>query len=429
MLAAMSPWRLAALALIVSSVPAYGQRAEGEAEFQRGRKLMAAGRYTQACQAFEASMKLDRENGTLYNLGLCHEKLGKLASAWSEFVELSRADPNEARAKDATRRAAALEPRLTRMHVTVAGKADGETVMRNGLDVTALHDVDAPVDPGTYTFEAKAPGREPYSVEVELSAEGKTIEVRIPKLARLAAGRDDGENRNDATGIVAEPATYPKELAYRPILIPHGMAEISGDVSAGMNADYERTGLYAGARGRARLGPFEARITTGFILRAPTAMNRPNPWDAIGLGLRYPLGPELVVGLDYTEVQPLRADRRGTDLAANVERKLLILPQVAVDGVGGFVFAQREAPGNAFTLYGEGRAQFGVTGGLSLQAYARLDLHLLGDLYDYTTRLEVAALALYAIAPDFDVFAQAGSTLLPDAALHTYLVGASWRIR
>jgi hypothetical protein len=428
----MPSGRLATLVLIALIAPAghaYGQRAEGEAEFQRGRSLMAEGKYARACKAFEASMKLDPQKGTLYNLGLCHEKAGKLATAWSELIELSRTDTNPARAKDAARRAAALESRLTRMRLVLAEKLDGQTVVRDGLDVTALHGSDAPVDPGRYTFEATAPGREPYSIAVELSEEGKTIEVRIPRLKKSTASRDDAPGGEPPAGIEPEPASYPRDLPHRPILIPHGGGEVSGDLSAGADDGYERTAFYAGARARARLGPFEARIATGFILRAPATMNRPNPWDAIGLGLRYPIGPELVVGLDYTQRQPLRAERRGSDLAANVERKLLILPRVAVDGTGGVVFAQREAPGNAFTLYGEGKVQFGIDGGWSLQAYARLDLHLLGDLYDYTVGIDVAALAVYAVAPNLDLFAQASNSLLPGASLHTYLLGASWRIR
>lgn len=426
--AACASVAVAAVVSLIAPARAHAQRAEGEAEFQRGRALMAEGKYARACKAFEASMKLDPEKGTLYNLGLCHEKLGKLATAWSELVELARSDTNAARAKDAARRAAALEPRLTRMRLVIASPAEDETVLRDGLDVTALHDRETPVDPGRYTFEAAAPGREPVSIEVDLSEEGKTIEVRIPRLKKVAT-RDEPPGRASSSVIDPEPAIYPLDLPHRPILIPHGMAELTADTSTGMREEYERTPFYASVSARTRLGPFEARLATGFILRAPSAMNRPNPWDTIGLGVRYPVGPDFVVGFDYTQHQPLRSDLRGSDVALHVERKLLIMPRVAVDGVGGLVFAQREAPGNAFTLFGEGRVQLAATEALSLQAYTRLDLHLFGDLYEDTTALEVAARAVYALGPELDLFAQAGNTLLPDAALHTYLVGASWRIR
>ncbi|HEV7556883.1 MAG TPA: hypothetical protein VGO00_15560, partial [Kofleriaceae bacterium] len=283
------------------------------------------------------------------------------------------------------------------------------------------------IDPGTYTFEASAPGRKTYSAEVALSESGKTIEVRIPKLKKVAKQDQTPGEPEPAAGIVDEPAVYPQDLPHRPILIPHGMGEVSGDASVGTDSNYDRAAFYADAAARARLGPFEARLVTGFIVRAPFVMNKPNPWDAIGIGLRYPVGPQLVVGLDYTERQPLRAEIRGTDVAANVERKLLILPRVAVDGVGGLQFSQREAPGNDFSVYAVGQAQFGVVDRLSVEATARLDLHLAGELYDYTAGLSVAARVVVAASPDLDIYAEAGNTLLPDAQLFTGLVGASWR--
>src|SRR5262249_33180455 len=111
----------------------------------------------------------------------------------------------------------------------------------------------------------------------------------------------------------------------------------------------------------------------------------------------------------------------------NVEKKLVLLPRVAVDGIGGLEFSQRQNPGNAFTVYGDGRVQFGVIDRLSVQAATHLDLHLAGDLFDYTAGLSVAALVLVAVARDVDIFAQAGNSLLPDAQTFTALVGASWR--
>src|SRR5262249_39756309 len=114
-------WRpLTAIAIVLCTPPAWAQRAGPGALFDQGRALMEQGKTAEACAAFEQSMKLDPQRGTLYNLGLCHEKLGKIATAWSELDELSRTDTNEARAKDAAKHAAALQPRLPRMHVSIA---------------------------------------------------------------------------------------------------------------------------------------------------------------------------------------------------------------------------------------------------------------------------------------------------------------------
>jgi len=407
---------------------AHAQRAEADVEFQRGRALLAKGDIAEACAAFEASMKLDPERGTLYNLGLCHEKLGKLASAWSELEELSRTDTNEARARDAKAHAAALLPRLPRMHLVVESAADGLVVMRDNVDVTPLVNKQAPVDPGKYTFEARAPGRQTFTLEVDLTTEGKTVEVEIPALHEHHDGGGDGSGSGSGTAPVDESA-FPVELSRRPILIPKGMGEVSAGLSASTADRYDRTGFDAGASARVRLGPFEASAVAGFHLRWHNTMYKPNPWDTIGIGVRYPIEPALVVGLTYVEVQPLRADNRGSDVGANVERKLFMYPKVAVDGRAGFLFSQRQNDGNAFTIVGEGRVQFSIAGGLSAEGFAGLRLNLGGMLHDYTVGFDGAVLALYAIKPQFDAFAQIGTGLVPDSSLHTYLVGASWRTR
>jgi len=254
------------------------------------------------------------------------------------------------------------------------------------------------------------------------------FEQHIRAIAGWPLGKPVRHGEVTMTNLIGdEPAIYPQDLPHRPILIPHGMGEVSGNVSVETDSNFDRAGFFADAFARARLGPFEARLVTGFVLRAPFVMNKPNPWDAIGIGLRYPVGPQFVVGLDYTERQPLRAEIRGTDVAANVERKLLLLPRVAVDGLGGLEFSQRENPGNAFTVYAEGRVQFELLDRLSFEAQTHLDLHLAGELFDYTAGLSVAARVVVAASPDLDIFAQAGNSLLPDAQLFTGLVGASWR--
>ncbi|HTR51376.1 MAG TPA: hypothetical protein VMJ10_11760, partial [Kofleriaceae bacterium] len=97
-------WRLASLLCVLASTRASAQKADADAAFQRGRSLMASGDIAKACTEFEASMRFDPEWGTLYNLALCHERLGKLATAWTELNELGASDTNAARAHDAKKR-------------------------------------------------------------------------------------------------------------------------------------------------------------------------------------------------------------------------------------------------------------------------------------------------------------------------------------
>jgi len=408
---------LTAFLLVMLAGRAHAQRAEAGAEFERGHQLMEAGRTAEACAAFEASMKLDPQRGTLYNLGLCHEKLGKLATAWAELDELSQTDTNEARRKDAAKRAAALAPRLPKMHLTIV-KGEGVVVKRDGVDITALADKPTPIDPGKYTFEATAPGKRHFISDLKFD-EGKTTEVEVPELEA---------DESSSSKPLFDPEAFPIELPRRPILIPHHMVEATalGAVFTDRNI-YDQTGVDAGASARARLGPFEVSLLTSFHARSAYAMNKPGAWHTVGFAVRYPLDPGLVVGLSYIEVQP-SDDDRGPAVAGDIERKLLLFPRVAVDGRGAIRGEQRGNQG-AFVIHGDGNVQVWVVGGLSLAAGASLDLNLAGQLYNYTVGLTVPFLALYAIAPQFDVFAQVATSLLPDAELHTYTFGASWRSR
>ncbi len=405
---------LTAFLLVTLAGRAHAQRAEAESEFERGHDLMGAGKTAEACAAFEASMKLDPQRGTLYNLGLCHEKLGKLATAWAELDELSQTDTNEARRKDATKHAAALLPRLPKMHLTIA-KADGVVVTRDHVDITSLANKTTPIDPGKYTFEANAPGKRHFISDISFD-EGKTTDVEVPEL------------EVDESKPLLDPEAFPIELPRRPILIPQHMSEATGFGEILTHPQvYNRTGIDAGAHARAHVGPFELSALVGFHVRSAFVMNKPNPWDTIGVAVRFALDPGLVVGVSYIEVAPLD-DTRGPIIAADVERKLLLFPKVAVDGRGAIRGEQRGA-NDAFVIHGDGNVQVSVFGALSLEGSASLDLNLAGALYDYTVGLTVAGLGLYAITPQIDVFAQVASSLLPDSDLQTYTFGASWRSR
>ena len=66
--------------------------------------------------------------GTLLNLALCHEQIGKIASAWGEFRSVEQqaraaVPPNENRAKLAHDHAEALQPRLSRIKIIVPPEA------------------------------------------------------------------------------------------------------------------------------------------------------------------------------------------------------------------------------------------------------------------------------------------------------------------
>jgi hypothetical protein len=168
--------------LAVSGVAQAQNRPAAEAAFRKGKDLLAAGKVADACASFEQSQKLDPQLGTEYNLALCNERLGKLASAWAAFSELSARDTNARRKADAAKRARALEPRLTRMLLAPAEPVPGLVITQDGADVTVLVGVASPVDPGTYQFSARAPGYRTWTQPVAVGGEGKTVKVDIPVL-------------------------------------------------------------------------------------------------------------------------------------------------------------------------------------------------------------------------------------------------------
>jgi hypothetical protein len=111
-----------------------------------------------ACPKFEASLKLDPGLGAILNLADCYEKNGQTASAWAEFREASaaaRASGSKDREDLARQRAAALEPKLSRLTIVV-GKQSAQ-VTRDGTSVdSAAFGTAMPVDPGKHVIEATA---------------------------------------------------------------------------------------------------------------------------------------------------------------------------------------------------------------------------------------------------------------------------------
>jgi hypothetical protein len=181
---------LSFVALAVLAAPALAQpddvaqkKAAAEAAFRRGKELINSDAPA-ACEAFKQSMQLDAQFGTQYNLALCYEKVGRLASAWGELTELAAKDANAARRADSEKRAKALEPRLVRLLIVIKQRAPGMKIMRDESDVTAFMGVATPVDPGMSKLTASAPGYKTWSADVTISGEGTTITVDVPPLEK-----------------------------------------------------------------------------------------------------------------------------------------------------------------------------------------------------------------------------------------------------
>jgi hypothetical protein len=176
-------------AFVSHAEPRPGDKTTAEALFSEGRKLMAAGRYAEACPKLEASLKLDTGVGTMLNLAECYEKNGQTASAWTEFREAASA-ARDAGSKDRTdlarARAAALEPKLARLTIAVP-KGQVVDVTRDGTPIeSAAFGTPVPIDPGKHAISASAPGKKKWTTSVDVTG-GAQVSVDIPVLADEAS--------------------------------------------------------------------------------------------------------------------------------------------------------------------------------------------------------------------------------------------------
>ena len=114
--------------------------AAAEALFREGRELIEKGEVDAACEKFAESQRLDASSGTLLNLASCHEKQGKTATAWAEFLaaaRLARTQGRPERSKEAESRAAALEPTLAYVRITMDDPVEGLTIHRDEVQLDA----------------------------------------------------------------------------------------------------------------------------------------------------------------------------------------------------------------------------------------------------------------------------------------------------
>jgi hypothetical protein len=162
----MSWIRFAAFSLLTTfaALPALaqgGSTAAAEVLFQDGRALYEQGKYSEACPKLAESHRLDPATGTLLTLALCHEGEGKLASAWTELMDVkgrARQEGRDDREKIASERADGLRPRLSTLTVEVpaeVAKTEGLEVRVDGLALgAASFGIAVPVDGGEHRIEA-----------------------------------------------------------------------------------------------------------------------------------------------------------------------------------------------------------------------------------------------------------------------------------
>ena len=162
--------------------------AGAQALHDEAKALMKDGKWSAACPKLEESQRLSPAVGTRFKLADCLEHTGRTASAWANFLGVA-ATAKEKGQKDreieARTRAAALEPKLSRLAIVVpeASRVAGLDVKRDGESVGAAQwGTPLPVDPGVHEVLASAPGKRAYKAQLEIAGDASTAKVLIPAL-------------------------------------------------------------------------------------------------------------------------------------------------------------------------------------------------------------------------------------------------------
>lgn len=158
-----------------------------ELAFEQGRQLLDAGEFAAACASFEASIKEDpNAPGTLLNLGLCNERLGKTATAlgWFRKAQFRSAETGMTEYEEAAKtNTFSLAVRVPTLKITFANPPPPGGVVF--IDSTQLSELDlarVEVDPHVpHAVELRVVGKPPIRSEITLKdGEAKTVVLPVP---------------------------------------------------------------------------------------------------------------------------------------------------------------------------------------------------------------------------------------------------------
>jgi len=149
---------------------------------QRGKDEVQAGLVDKACATFSQAEALAPDVDSIGLVAACHEKQGKLATAYAEYLVTAdrAAGRNDDRQNFARAQAAKLSPSVPRLtirpasgdrpHVVVAGKEVGPDLLGTPIMV----------DPGTVEIIASEPGGGSWNATVTIAAgAARTIDIPL----------------------------------------------------------------------------------------------------------------------------------------------------------------------------------------------------------------------------------------------------------
>jgi hypothetical protein len=224
-----------------------------EGLFQQGKAALAAGHVAEACAKLQESQRLDPALGTLLNLALCHEREGKLASAWSELADaaaMAERSGEGDRLRFARGALAKLEGKVPVVLIRVVKRARGLELKVDGQAIgQAAWDSPLPLDAGVHHLEAVAPEKQRWARSFEVVNGVSSLTLEVPALKTMPAPQADVTTRAPARADVpSKPASRAKRLASVPVPKSDGTQRTWGYAAGALGLAGLAAGSYFGLR-------------------------------------------------------------------------------------------------------------------------------------------------------------------------------------
>lgn len=154
----------------------------------------SAGRWDEACAKFNAALAIEITPTIVVNVGDCHARAGKVATALGEYerarmLNRATADPERRTAIEGEidSRVLQVRPRIPKVRIEVAPRVAGLAVKLDGKEVSIRTlGVDLALDPGTHEVTVTAAGHRPERRALVVK-EGTTVPVVISLVAEAVA--------------------------------------------------------------------------------------------------------------------------------------------------------------------------------------------------------------------------------------------------
>jgi tetratricopeptide (TPR) repeat protein len=232
------------VAAVAWSSPALAQGSLAD-HFAEGQRLMADGKYPEACVRFEKAHILNPGAGTKLHLAQCYEKIGRPASAltlYREVEAISRDLAQHEVAATAKELGDGVEPRVPTVAVRAPWLAGSpEAVVSLDGHVLTVNELERPirVDLGKHEARARSDrGESRASVAIERDGEAKVIDLAPPGTTTDAPllGRSPAAA---PTGTAPDPGATQRGLALAAAGVGLVTLAVSGILLLDGTADYD----------------------------------------------------------------------------------------------------------------------------------------------------------------------------------------------